>query len=167
MEGRSGGQKQGMNKGIRQTDKAKARQRGCGYFHYCSAFNCASSHCYQLPDEGLLRPQPGIQCTQLKDLECILYATRVMCRSESYLDLGRACFLPSGRGGMFTREEVTFLHFVRLGEFCSARHGFGAFPRVGALRGRMVAYAGYATSEKGLVDQVMDGHSRRFGSLVS
>lgn len=26
-----------------------------------------------------------------------------------------------------------------------------------------MAYAGYATSEKGLVDQVMDGHSRRFG----
>lgn len=36
---------------------------------------------------------------------------------------------------MFTREEVTFLHSVRLGEFCSARHDFGAFSRVRALRG--------------------------------
>lgn len=105
MEGRSGGQKQGMNKVIRQTDKAKARQRGCGYYHYCSAFNCASSHCYQLPDQRQLRPQLGIQCTQLggSGMHPIRYACDVQ--------IGE---LPgSGAGVLFAKREGGYVYARR------------------------------------------------------
>jgi len=76
------------------------------------------THRCQPPDQGQPCSQPGIQCTQLKDLECILCDTRAPCRSESYLDLGRACFLQGRKGGVCLPEKgVTFLHFVRLGRF--------------------------------------------------
>jgi len=129
----------GRKKRSARTGKAKARSSGCGCgYHNCGAFDCASRH----PPLPTTRPRPTVftagysmHTTKGSRMHPMRYACTVQ--------IGE---LPgSGAGVLFTRQErgvclpekgVTFLHFVRLGRFCSTRPDPGTFSCVGQWRGR-------------------------------